>query len=72
MTIGAPIHLNNNFHLYVNKLGQTDISGNIAAYQTKIAQTGHDLARIIAVNPLGRGGEQERAQYIITPSPAQR
>jgi len=48
------------------KQKRAEISGVIAAYQAKIAQARHDLAHINAVVRLVEGGEQERAQYIVS------
>src|ERR1044072_6067870 len=48
------------------KQKRAEISGVIAAYQAKIAQARHDLAHINAVIRLVEGGEQERAQYIVS------
>src|ERR1044072_94432 len=48
------------------KQKRAEISGVIAAYQAKIAQARHDLAHINAMIRLVEGGEQERAQYIVS------
>ena len=48
------------------KQKRAEISGVIAAYQAKIAQAKHDLAHINASIRLFEGGEQERAQYIVS------
>ena len=48
------------------KQKRAEISGVIAAYQAKIALARHDLAHINAVIRLVEGGEQERAQYIVS------
>ena len=48
------------------KQKRAEISGVIAAYQARIAQARHDLAHINAVIRLVEGGEQERAQYIVS------
>jgi hypothetical protein len=54
--------------LIIQRLKQkrAEISGLIAAYQAKIAHARHDLAYINAVIRLVVGGEQERAQYIVS------
>ena len=48
------------------KQKRAEISGVIAAYLAKIAQAKHDLAHIKASINLFQGGEQERAQYIVS------
>jgi hypothetical protein len=48
------------------KQKRAEISGVIAAYLVKIAQAKHDLAHINASICLFEGGEQERAQYIVS------
>jgi hypothetical protein len=48
------------------KQKRAEISGVIAAYQAQIAQARHDLAHVNAVIRLVEGGEQERAQYIVS------
>src|ERR1044072_8287154 len=48
------------------KQKRAEISGVIAAYQAKIAQGRHDLSHINAVIRLVEGGEQERAQDIVS------
>lgn len=48
------------------KQKRVEISGVIAAYQGRIAQARHDLAHINASIRLFEGGEQERAQYIVS------
>lgn len=48
------------------KQKRAEISGVIAAYLAKIAQAKHDLAHINASIRLFDGGEQERAQYIVS------
>ena len=48
------------------KQKRAEISGVIAAYLAKIAQAKHDLAHINASLRLFEGGEQERAQYIVS------
>ena len=48
------------------KQKRAEISGVIAAYLAKIAQAKHDLAHINASIRLFEGGEQERAQYIVS------
>ena len=48
------------------KQKRAEISGVIAAYLAKIAQAKHDLAHINASINLFLGGEQERAQYIVS------
>ena len=48
------------------KRKRAEISGVIAAYQAKIAPAKHDLAPMNASVRLFEGGEQERAQYIVS------
>ena len=48
------------------KQKRAEISGVIAAYLARIAQAKHDLAHINASIRLFEGGEQERAQYIVS------
>jgi hypothetical protein len=48
------------------KQKRAEISGVIAAYQARIAQAKHDLAHMNASIRLFEGGEQERAQYIVS------
>ena len=48
------------------KQKRAEISGVIAAYQGRIAQARHDRAHINASIRLFEGGEQERAQYIVS------
>ena len=48
------------------KQKRAEISGVIAAYLAKIAQAKHDLAHINASIRLFEGGDQERAQYIVS------
>ena len=48
------------------KQKRAEISGVIAAYLAKIAQAKHDLAHVNASIRLFEGGEQERAQYIVS------
>ena len=50
------------------KQKRAEISGVIAAYLAKIAQAKHDLAHINASIRLFEGGDQERAQYIVSHS----
>ena len=48
------------------KQKRAEISGAIAAYQSRIAQARHDLAHINASIRLFESGERNRAQYIVS------